>query len=150
MFLTVIVNLEIVRANKLKGLLLSKNSIIAISLILIGVFMINPVYQSVDLEHYIQQIHGQKDSGIITGSLNANTSLSNSSANDSELGPPAGNEQFTITCSDFKQLYDALTELNIGNMAAEGSINQSTLDGVETIFNNYAGNCSQLDEYEFE
>ena len=87
---------------------------------------------------------------FITSSLNANTSLSNSSANHSELGPPVGNEQFTITCRNFKQLYDALSELNIGNMAAEGNINQSTLDGVETIFDNHAGNCSQLDEYEFE
>ncbi len=128
----------------------SKNSIIAISLIFIGAFIINPVYQSGDLELNIQQIHGQDDSGIITSSLNANTSLSNSSANNSELGAPVNIEQFTITCSDFKQLYDALSEVNIGNMAAEGNINQSTLDGVETIFNNHAGNCSQLDEYEFE
>ncbi|MGI0022392.1 MAG: hypothetical protein ACRD9Q_05975 [Nitrososphaeraceae archaeon] len=128
----------------------TKNPIIAISLIFIGAFMINPVYQSADLELYIQQIHGQEDSGIITSSLNANTSLSNSFANNSELGPPVDIEQFTITCSDFKQLYDALSEVNIGNMAAEGNINHSTLDGVETIFNNHAGNCSQLDEYEFE
>ena len=128
----------------------SKNSIVVISLIFIGAFMINPIYQSADLELYLQQIHGQEDSGFITSSMNANTSLSNPSVNNSELGPPVGNEQFTITCSDFKQLYDALSELNIGNMAAEGNINQSTLDGVETIFNGHAGNCSQLDEYEFE
>jgi hypothetical protein len=144
------VNLEIVRANNLKGLLPSKNSIIAISLIFLGAFMIIPVYQFADLELKIQQIHGQEDSGIITGSLNANTSLSNHSVNNSELGPAVDIEQFTITCNDFKQLYDALSEVNIGNMAAEGNINQSTLDGVETIFNNHAGNCSQLDEYEFE
>ena len=67
-----------------------------------------------------------------------------------EIEPPDDIQQFTITCSDFKQLYDALSEVNIGNMVAEGNINQSTLDGVETIFNNHAGNCSQLDEYEFE
>ncbi|MGA8739499.1 MAG: hypothetical protein WB501_10795 [Nitrososphaeraceae archaeon] len=126
------------------GLMPSKNSIIAISLILIGAFMINP------LALFIQQIHGQEDSGIVTGSPNANTSLSISSANNSEIAPPVDIEQFTIMCSDFKQLYDALSELNIGNMVAEGNINQSTLDGVETIFNNHAGNCSQLDEYEFE
>jgi len=112
--------------------------------------MIIPVYQFAYLELKIQQIHGQEDSGIITGSLNANTSLSNHSVNNSELGPAVDIEQFTITCNDFKQLYDALSEVNIGNMAAEGNINQSTLDGVETIFNNHAGNCSQLDEYEFE
>ena len=126
------------------GLMPSKNSIIAISLILIGAFMINP------LALFIQQIHGQEDSGILTGFPNANTSLSISSANDSEIAPPVDIEQFTIMCSDFKQLYDALSEVNIGNIVAEGNINQSTLDGVETIFNNHAGNCSQLDEYEFE
>jgi len=128
----------------------TKNSIIAISLILFGAFIINPVYQSEHLALYIQQIHGQEDSGIITGSPNANTSLSISTSNNSEIGPPVDIEQFTITCTDFKQLYDALSDVNIGNMVAEGNINQSTLDGVETIFNNHAGNCSQLDGYEFE
>ena len=128
----------------------TKNSIIAISLILFGAFIITPVYQSEDLALYIQQIHGQEDSGIITGSPNSNTSLSISSSNNSKIGPPVDIEQFTITCTDFKQLYDALSDVNIGNMVAEGNINQSTLDGVETIFNNHAGNCSQLDGYEFE
>ena len=128
----------------------TKNSIIAISLILFGAFIITPVYQSEDLALYIQQIHGQEDSGIITGSPNANTSLSISTSNNSKIGPPVDIEQFTITCTDFKQLYDALSDVNIGNMVAEGNINQSTLDGVETIFNNHAGNCSQLDGYEFE
>ena len=128
----------------------TKNSIITISLILFGAFIINPVYQSEDIALYIQQIHGQEDSGIITGSPNANTSLSISYSNNSEIGPPVDIEQFTITCSDFKQLYDALSDVNIGNMVAEGNINQSTLDGVETIFNNHAGNCSELDGYEFE
>ena len=128
----------------------TKNSIIAISLILFGAFIITPVYQSEDLALYIQQIHGQEDSGIITGSPDANTSLSISSSNNSKIGPPVDIEQFTITCTDFKQLYDALSDVNIGNMVAEGNINQSTLDGVETIFNNHAGNCSQLDGYEFE
>jgi len=128
----------------------TKNSIIAISLILFGAFIITPVYQSEDLALYIQQIHGQEDSGIITGSPNANTSLSISSSNNSKIGPPVDIEQFTITCTDFKQLYDALSDVNIGNMVAEGNINQSTLDGVETIFNNHAGNCSELDGYEFE
>jgi hypothetical protein len=132
------------------GLMPSKNSIIAISLILIGAYMINPVYQSEDLALFIQQIHGQEDSGIITGSLNANTSLSNSSINNSEIGTLVDIEKFSITCSDFKQLYDALSEVNLGNMVSEGNINQSTLDGVESIFNNHAGNCSLLDEYEFE
>jgi hypothetical protein len=29
-------------------------------------------------------------------------------------------------------------------------LNQSTFDGVENIFNKYAGNCSQLDEFEVD
>ena len=57
---------------------------------------------------------------------------------------------FTISCSDFKKLYEAIRALNIGNEVAEGRINQSTLDSVESIFNMYAGNCTQLDEFEFE
>lgn len=131
-------------------LMTSKNSIIAFSLIFIGVFLINSVYQSADLELYIQQINGQDDSGFINSTLNSSTSISKSSAKNSEIKPPVDIEEFTITCGDFKQLYDALSELNIGNRDAEGNISQSTLDGVETIFNKHAGNCTQLDEYEFE
>jgi len=40
--------------------------------------------------------------------------------------------------------------LDIGNQVSEKSINQTTLDDVENIFNIYAGNCTELDEYEFE
>lgn len=82
---------------------------------------------------------------------NDGTSLgSNLSANTSGISPNDLGDRFTISCSDFKKLFDALTALNIGNEVANGSINQSTLDGVENIFNIYAGNCSQLDEYEFD
>jgi predicted component of type VI protein secretion system len=57
---------------------------------------------------------------------------------------------FTISCNDFEKLFDALSALNIGNEVSEKSINKTILDDVENIFNIYAGNCSQLDEYEFE
>jgi len=75
---------------------------------------------------------------------------SNFSANTSGVLPNDLGERFTISCSDFKKLFDALTALNIGNEVANGSINQSTLNSVENIFNIYAGNCSQLDEYEVD
>jgi hypothetical protein len=75
---------------------------------------------------------------------------SNFSANTSGISPNGLGDRFTISCSDFKKLFDALTALNIGNEVTKGSINQSMLDGVENIFNIYAGNCSQLDEYEFD
>jgi hypothetical protein len=75
---------------------------------------------------------------------------SNFSANTSGISPNGLGDRFTISCSDFKKLFDALTALNIGKEVANGSINQSTLDDVENIFNIYAGNCSQLDEYEFD
>jgi len=75
---------------------------------------------------------------------------SNFSANTSGISPNDLGDRFTISCSDFKKLFDALTALNIGNEVANGSINQSTLNSVENIFNIYAGNCSQLDEYEFD
>jgi hypothetical protein len=82
---------------------------------------------------------------------NNGTSLgSNFSANTSGIPPDDLGDRFTISCSDFKKLFDALTALNIGNEVTKGNINQSTLDGVEKIFNIYAGNCSQLDEYEFD
>ena len=76
--------------------------------------------------------------------------VSNFSPNTSGISPKDLGDRFTISCSDFKKLFDALTALNIGNEVTNGSINQSTLNSVENIFNIYAGNCSQLDEYEFE
>ena len=44
-------------------------------------------------------------------------------------------KHFTISCNDFKKLYDAIHVLDIGNQVSEKSINQTTLDGVENIFN---------------
>lgn len=75
----------------------------------------------------------------------ANSFVSNSSANASQLLSEDVGNHFTISCKDFKLLFDALVALKIGNEAAEGKINQSTFDGVENIFNNCAGNCSQLE-----
>ena len=95
------------------------------------------------------QIQGQKNDDLKTTN-NINTLESNSTANNSGIMSEDINNHFTISCSDFKKLYEAIHALNIGKEVAEGRINQSTLDGVESIFNMYAGNCTQLDEFEFE
>lgn len=59
-------------------------------------------------------------------------------------------QYFTISCSDFKKFFDALSVLDIGDEVSEKNINQTILDDLENIFNTYAGNCTLLDEYEFE
>jgi hypothetical protein len=94
------------------------------------------------------QIQGQENDLKTTN--NNNTLESNSTANNSGTMSEDINNHFTISCSDFKKLYETIHALHIGNEVAEGRINQSTLDGVESIFNMYAGNCTQLDEFEFE
>ncbi len=95
------------------------------------------------------QIQGQENDELKTTN-NINTLESNSTANNSGIMSEDINNHFTISCSDFKKLYEAIHALNIGKEVSEGRINQSTLDGVESIFNMYAGKCPQLDEFEFE
>jgi hypothetical protein len=104
-----------------------------------------------DLNFRNSYIHGQgsDDDLIISDSTNTSTS-SISSANLSGIMSEDMVQHFTISCNDFKKLFDALSVLNISNELSEKSINQTTLDDVENIFNIYAGNCSELDEYEFE
>jgi hypothetical protein len=104
-----------------------------------------------DLNFQNPYIHGQaNDDDLITSdSTNTNTS-SISSANLSGVMSGDMGQYFTISCKDFKKLFDTLSALNIGNEVAEKSINQTILDDVENIFNAYSGNCSQLDDYEFE
>ena len=104
-----------------------------------------------DLNFQNSYIHGQgSDDDLITSdSTNTNTS-SISSANLSGIMSEDMAQHFTISCNDFKKLFDALSVLDISNELSEKSINQTTLDDVENIFNIYAGNCSELDEYEFE
>jgi hypothetical protein len=104
-----------------------------------------------DLNFQNPYIHGQgNDDDLITpNNTNINTS-SISSANLSGIKSEEMIQHFTISCSDFKKLFDALSVLDIGNEVSEKRINQTTLDDVENIFNIYAGNCSELDEYEFD
>ncbi|HEX2305184.1 MAG TPA: hypothetical protein VHH33_02745 [Nitrososphaeraceae archaeon] len=126
----------------------SQMIVITLSLFLFGLLMLGVLnlYSGLNLQN--PQIEGQEDDDFKTID-SANTLASNSSNISGVKSEDIGN-QFTISCSDFKKLFDALVALNIGNEAAEGRINQSTLEKVENIFNIYAGNCSQLDEYEFD
>jgi hypothetical protein len=106
-----------------------------------------------DLNFQNQYIHGQGNddgNGLITSDSTKNNTSSISSANLSGIISEYVAQHFTISCSDFKKLFEALSVLDIGNEVSEKSINQTTLDDVENIFNIYAGNCSELDEYEFE
>ena len=118
-------------------------SLFFFGLLTLGIFNLNP---SLNLQN--PQIQGQENDLKTTN--NNNTLESNSTANNSGTMSEDINNHFTISCSDFKKLYEAIHALHIGNEVAEGRINQSTLDGVESIFNMYAGNCTQLDEFEFE
>lgn len=103
-----------------------------------------------DLNFQNPYIHGQGNDDGLIASNNTNTNTSSiSSANRSVISEDVV-QHFTISCNDFKKLFDALSVLDIGNQVSEKSINQTTLDDVENIFNIYAGNCSELDEYEFE
>ena len=122
--------------------------VIGICSCLMGLLMLGLLNLSPELTRMNYPLLAQENGDFKT---NDGTSLgSNFSANTSGISPNDLGDRFTISCSDFKKLFDALTALNIGNEVANGSINQSTLDGLENIFNIYAGNCSQLDEYEFD
>ena len=104
-----------------------------------------------DLNFQNPYIHGQGSDDDLITSDSTNTSTSSiSSANLSGIMSEDMVQHFTISCNDFKKLFDALSVLDISNELSEKNINQTTLDDVENIFNIYAGNCSELDEYEFE
>jgi hypothetical protein len=128
---------------------LNQRTLITLSLFLSGLLIIGAFNLCPGLNFLNPQIQGQENDELKTTN-NINTLESNSTANNSGIMSEDINNHFTISCSDFKKLYEAIHALNIGNEVAEGRINQSTLDGVESIFNMYAGNCSQLDEFEFE
>jgi len=132
---------------KYKANLNQETAILLTSILVI--FVSAPLNLYPDLNFQNLYIHGQgnDDDGLMP-SDSRNTSIS--AANLSGVISEDMVQYFTISCNDFKKLFDALSMLDIGNEVSEKSINQTTLDDVENIFNAYAGNCSQLDEYEFE
>lgn len=128
---------------------LNQRTLITVSLFLFGLLIIGAFNLYAGLNLLNPQIQGQENNDLKTTN-NINTIESNSTANVSGIMSEDINNHFTISCSDFKKLYEAIHALNIGKEVSEGRINQSTLDGVESIFNMYAGKCPQLDEFEFE
>ena len=127
----------------------NQRTLITVSLFLFGLLIIGAFNLYAGLNLLNPQIQGQKNNELKTTN-NINTIESNSTANVSGIMSEDISNHFTISCSDFKKLYEAIHALNIGKEVSEGRINQSTLDGVESIFNMYAGKCPQLDEFEFE
>lgn len=94
-------------------------------------------------------IYGQENKDNTFTSDAANSISSNSYIN-SEITIDNEGQSFTISCTDFMKLFDTISALDIGDQVSENKVNQTTLDDIEHIFNSYAGNCSKLDEYEFE
>ena len=93
----------------------------------------------------VSYVNGQE----FTSEANNSSSIS-SITNNSAMNTQATLQSFTISCTDFMKLFDTISALDIGDQVSENKVNQTTLDDIEQIFNSYAGNCSQLDEYEFE
>lgn len=131
---------------------LNQGIVIILSSILVAlVSALLNLYHDPDLNFQNPYIHGQGNDDDLITSDNTNTNTSSiPSANLSGIMSEDMVQHFTISCNDFKKLFDALSVLDIGNEVSEKSINQTTLDDVENVFNIYAGNCSELDEYEFE
>ena len=90
-------------------------------------------------------VHGQE----FTSEANNKSSIS-TITNNSAMDTQSMLQSFTISCTDFMKLFDTISALDIGDQVSENKVNQTTLDDIEQIFNSYAGNCSQLDDYEFE
>lgn len=89
----------------------------------------------------------------IYGQVNKDTMITSNATNstlNSEITIDNESEAFTISCTDFMKLFDTISALDIGDQVSENKVNQTFLDDIEHIFNSYAGNCSNLDEYEFE
>lgn len=105
-----------------------------------------PINLYPDLNIQVSQVKGQE---FTPEAANSNSSNS-ASANNSAINTQTALQSFTISCTDFMKLFDAISALDIGDQVSEKKVNQTTLDDIEQIFNSYAGNCSQLDEYEFE
>ena len=98
-----------------------------------------------DLTIQVSYVNGQE----FTSEANNNSSIS-TITNNSAMNTQAMLQSFTISCTDFMKLFDTISALDIGDQVSEKKVNQTTLNDVEQIFNSYAGNCSQLDEYEFD
>jgi len=100
---------------------------------------------------YNPNVNGQEnDNNLFTSGATNDNSSNSTTINNSGTTTQAVLQSFTISCTDFMKLFDAISALDIGEQVSDKKVNQTTLDDIEQIFNSYAGNCSQLDEYEIE
>ena len=103
-----------------------------------------------DLNIQSPHINGQEnDDGLFTQG-GTNISSSDSTTDYSGIVTQDVTQGFTISCTDFMKLFDTISALDIGDQVSEKKVNETALDQIERIFNSYGGNCSQLEEYEFE
>jgi len=104
-----------------------------------------------DLNIQNPHANGQENGdNLFTSGATNNNSYNSTTIDDSGINTQVTLQSFTISCSDFMKIFDTISALDIGDQVSEKKVNQTTLDDIEQIFNSYAGNCSQLDEYEFE
>lgn len=109
-----------------------------------------PLNLYLDLNIKNLYVNGQENDDNLLTSGATNNNSSNSTINNSENNTQDVLQSFTISCTDFMKLFDTISALDIGDQVSENKVNHTILDDIEQIFNSYAGNCSQLDEYEFE
>lgn len=107
------------------------------------------IYQDVNIQIFYVNAQ-ENDENLFASDVTNNNSSNSTTVSNSRINIQAMLESFTISCTDFMKLFDAISALDIGNQVSEKKVNQTTLDDIERVFNLYAGNCSQLDEYEFE
>ncbi len=103
-----------------------------------------------DLTIQNPHINGQENDDDLFTQGATNIISSDSTTNYSGIVTQDVAQSFTISCTDFMKLFDTISALDIGDQVSEKKVSETALDQIERIFNSYAGNCSLLDEYEFE
>ena len=126
-------------------MIITDRKIIFVLSTIIVVLVSTPLNTYPILNIQVSFVHGQE----FTSEANNKSSIS-TITNNSAMDTQSMLQSFTISCTDFMKLFDTISALDIGDQVSEKKVNQTTLDDIEQIFNSYAGNCSQLDEYEFE
>lgn len=124
---------------------ITNRKIIFVLSTIIVVLVSTPLNTYPILNIQVSFVHGQE----FTSEANNKSSIS-TITNNSAMDTQSMFQSFTISCTDFMKLFDTISALDIGDQVSEKKVNQTTLDDIEQIFNSYAGNCSQLDDYEFE
>lgn len=124
---------------------ITNRKIIFVLSTIIVVLVSTPLNTYPILNIQVSFVHGQE----FTSEANNKSSIS-TITNNSAMDTQSMLQSFTISCTDFMKLFDTISALDIGDQVSEKKVNQTTLDDIEQIFNSYAGNCSQLDDYEFE